>query len=140
MVRQVLNEPRAPASDERGPVLFTNGQCVQWKERIEKEVDTAARLKHMIQKNQRMLTQKHEDRGPPKCMPVPPTTFALAAAKFKNEDQRIAAARSVKYISTEWPQSPEHRAMTRSLSKESFHSMFSVASPHHLTSRPTPWR
>jgi hypothetical protein len=133
---RMVDEVRPPASDERGPVLFTTDQCTQWKERIEREVDTAGRLKKMIENNKAAALKVYYDRGPPKCMPMPPTTFALQAARFNTTERRMQAARAVKALSTEWPQ-----GVMRTLSQDSIHSMtFKHSSPHQLLTRPTPWR
>lgn len=91
----------------------------------------------MIEKNKAAALKVFYDRGPPKCMPMPPTTFALMSAKFSTAERRMQAARSVKALSTEWPQDK----MSRTLSKDSIHTMtFKHSSPHVLLSRPTPWR
>lgn len=102
-------------------------------------MDTAGRLKTMIVKNERKAAKAYQDRGPSKCMPMPPTTFALMAARFNNEERRLQAARSIKHVSNDWPQGPE-QGLVRSLSKDSFHTMLQASKPHQLSTRDTPWR
>lgn len=62
--------------------LITTADSQSWRERINKEVDTAGRLKHMLVKQEQARATAKAAPLPP--MPVPPTAFAAMSAKLSS--------------------------------------------------------
>ena len=80
----VLRETHEPIQ------LITTADSQSWRERINKEVDTAHRLKGMLDKAELRRTLVAKAPMPP--MPVPPTTFAAMHAKLSTPGARKPCA------------------------------------------------